>query len=144
MKEARESLSDVLKDRRNSKSNKHIFFQDQMLGISKFDLDLNKNMMNQFEESDKKFNETITTFAENINKTMSEGFPLMATLIQQQQPQITQPHLLQQGGHLLPNLMQQLQWDSFGLGTAPFYPHLGVEQTTSTTTSQGPHSSTSR
>ena len=80
-----------------------------MLGISKFDLDLNKNMMNQFEESDKKLNETITTFAENINKTMSEGFPLMATLIQQQQPQITQPHSLQQGGHLLPNLMQQLQ-----------------------------------
>ena len=62
MKEGRESLSDVLKDRRNSKSNKHISFQDQMLGISKFDLDLKKKMMNQFEESEKNINETITTF----------------------------------------------------------------------------------
>ena len=100
--------------------------------------------MNQFEESEKKFNETITTFAENISKTMSEGFSLMATLIQQKQPQITQPHQLQQGGHLLPNLTQQLQWDFFGLSTAPSYPRLGAEQTTSTTTSQGPHTSTSR
>ena len=76
---------------------------------------------------------------------MSEGFSLMATPMQQQQPQITQPHPLQQGGYLLPNLMQQLQWDSFGLGTAPLYPPRALGgQTTSTTTSQGPHTSTSR
>ena len=70
---------------------------------------ISRKMINQFEESEKKFNETITTFAENINKTMNEGLSLMATLIQQQQqPQITQPRQMQQG-HLLPNVMQQLQ-----------------------------------
>ena len=37
MKEARASLLDVLKDKRNSKSNKHISFQDQTLSISKYD-----------------------------------------------------------------------------------------------------------
>ena len=43
MKEARASLSGVLNERRNSKSNKHISFQDQMLGISKYDVDFKKN-----------------------------------------------------------------------------------------------------
>ena len=92
MKLRREELSNLLKDRRNSKSIKKTTFQEKMLNFAteesdmrKEDLELKKRLVDQFESSEKQFSATIQKLSEDLNKTMSEGFHMMQMMLQPMQ-----------------------------------------------------------
>ena len=89
MRESRESLSQQLKERRNSKCTKQISVQEQLLTLAKEDaktkqveMEHRRRLLDQFEASEKNFTNTMQLFSENISRTMTQGFMMMQSVLQ--------------------------------------------------------------
>ena len=89
MKLKKEELSNILKDRRNSKSTKKVAFQDQMISfvkedvqMKKEDLEIKRQLVEQYKYSEREFSATIKNLTETVSKTMSEGFMMMRMMFQ--------------------------------------------------------------
>ena len=93
MKTKREELTKVLKDRRNGKSIKQVSAQEQLLVIAKEEaaarneeLELKRKLIEQFENSEKRFYESMQQFSTTMSRTMLEGFGMISQMLQQNGP----------------------------------------------------------
>ncbi len=93
MKQKREELASILKERRNSKSVKKVVFQEQMINfikedaqMKKEDLEMKRRMINHYESSEQQFGKVIQNLGETISRTMSEGFAMMQQMLQPGMP----------------------------------------------------------
>ena len=93
MKTKRDDLSKVLSERRNCKSTKKISFQDQMLEFTKEDMamraeemKMKRRLVDQFESSERHFNQSMEQFSAAMSRTMAEGFSMLRCMFQQSGP----------------------------------------------------------
>ncbi len=98
MKTKRDELAKVLSERRNSKATKQISFQEQMLAMTKEDvamraedMKIKQRLADQYEASERQFNQSMEQFSATMSRTMTEGFQMMMYMFQQSGPMQFQP-----------------------------------------------------
>jgi hypothetical protein len=93
--EGRRSFLTFLNNKRDAKLSKKIATESQLLAIAKEELSLKRKATEKMEESEKKYQKTMDSFATgltNVTSTITKGFTLLGNLLKDNQEQTATPY----------------------------------------------------
>lgn len=105
--DSRRNLISKLKEKKNSKLTKKVTTENRMITLEQEELQLKKRMIDHLEKSEKKYTESMQSFARSLNSlssTLQNGFNMLEMMMQQNHNQQCNIHpQYQQRYHQQPN-----------------------------------------
>ena len=105
--DSRRNLISKLKEKKNSKLTKKVTTENRMIALEQEELQLKKRMIDHLEKSEKKYTESMQSFATSLNSlssTLQNGFNMLGMMMQQNHNQQYNIHpQYQQRYHQQPN-----------------------------------------